>query len=165
MNKKQVQEFLAELVEFCQLNKLNVKSIYKNQMKYLQQVQKFLLKNKIEITIEKAIPQKAPLWVADHYGVNYWITLKNSVTNKSYSFDFWGSIYDKEQHKNPNAYDVLACLNTHLDGESFEDFCSSYGYEVDSIKAFKTYKATLKQNEGLKKIFSSEQLEELNNIN
>ncbi len=43
----------------------------------------------------------------------------------------------------PNAADVLSCLCSDVScgEESFEDFCSSLGYDSDSRKAEKTWKA------------------------
>jgi len=135
---------------------------------YLQQAKKFLAENEISLTIREAIPQTAPLWVnedkSEDYGIKYWVTLENRTTGAKYGFEFWNSISAKLKNERPNAYDVLACLDTYADGESFNDFCSDYGYETDSIKAKKTYNAVMKQIEGLKKVFNKEQLEELNEI-
>jgi hypothetical protein len=46
----------------------------------------------------------------------------------------------------PSAYDVLACLEKY-GYESFEDFCSSLGYDEDSRKALKTYKGVIREAE------------------
>jgi hypothetical protein len=136
-------------------------------MEYYKQVKDFLSKYCLTLTIKEAIPQKKPLWVSDRktedYGKNYWVSIKNK-NGISYNFDFWGSIKDKYGNKKPNAYDVLACLDTLSDGETFESFCNSYGYDTDSILAEKTYKAVMKQIDGLKKILSKEAIEDLNNI-
>ena len=64
--------------------------------------------------------------------------------------------------KTPSAYDILACLD-YWEGD-FEDFCAEYGYYEDSIKALSTYKAVMKQSEGLKSLFSTEELEKLGEI-
>lgn len=64
----------------------------------------------------------------------------------------------------PSAYDVLACLDI-LYGDTFEDFCYSFGYDTDSIRAEKTYRAVLEQDRMLRKLFSSEELEKLMEIN
>jgi hypothetical protein len=134
---------------------------------YLKEAREFLSRFQISLVIREAIPQKAPLWTnedeKEDYGKNYWVELRNKE-GKKYSFNYWGSINDKYQNKRPNAYDVLACLNSYDDGSNYDDFCSSYGYETDSIKAAKTYKAVMKQIEGLKTILSPEALEALNNI-
>lgn len=46
--------------------------------------------------------------------------------------------------KEPEAAEVLDCLASDassVDQESFEEWCSSFGYDTDSRKAEKTYKA------------------------
>lgn len=136
-------------------------------MEYLKKAKDFLNKYNLSLIIKEAIPQKKPLWVSDRktedYGINYWVSLKNKE-GISYNFDFWGSIKDKYANSKPNTYDVLACIDTFSDGETFDDFCNSYGYDTDSILAEKTYKAVMKQIEGLKKVLSTEAIEDLNNI-
>lgn len=67
-----------------------------------------------------------------------------------------------KSHK-PNAYDILACLSGYFPS-TFEDFCWEYGYDTDSIRAFKTYIECQKEHSGLSKIFTIEQLEKLNEI-
>lgn len=61
-------------------------------------------------------------------------------------------------------YDVLACI-THYDPGSFQNFCDDFGYSNDSIRALKTYLAVQDEWENLRRIFTSEQLEELAEIN
>ena len=64
----------------------------------------------------------------------------------------------------PTAYDILACL-TKYDPGSFENFCSEFGYDEDSRRAYKTYKAVVKEFENVEKLFSEEEREQLNKIN
>ncbi len=51
----------------------------------------------------------------------------------------------------PTAADVLDCLASDASGaeQSFEDWCSDYGYDTDSRKAEKTYKACVSIRERL----------------
>ena len=65
--------------------------------------------------------------------------------------------------KEPKPYDVLACLDVLYD-DSFEDFCSSFGYDTDSIAAEKIYKACLEQSNQLKILFNDKELEKLAEI-
>jgi len=139
--------------------------------KYTQQAKDFLKKYELSLNIREAVPQKAPLWQKgnEDHGINYYCTLSNK-DGKHYAFDFWGSIKDKENDfrgfsKAPSAYDVLACIDTYADGYTFEDFCTSYGYDTDSITAEKTYKAVQYQTEKLKEILTPEAQQELNEIN
>lgn len=64
----------------------------------------------------------------------------------------------------PTAYDVLACLQKYPI-DTFEDFCSEFGYDEDSRAAEKTYKAVKTEYENLSRLFSDEELEEMQEIN
>jgi hypothetical protein len=61
----------------------------------------------------------------------------------------------------PTAYDVVWCLLQDLpySGMDFSEFCSELGYDEDSRKAHRTWKAVQKQNERVKR-FLGEHLEE-----
>ena len=58
-------------------------------------------------------------------------------------YDFWNSYSDEEFNalrrgapkKTASAYDLLACI-TKSDPGNFRDFCSDFGYDTDSRKAF-----------------------------
>lgn len=64
----------------------------------------------------------------------------------------------------PNEYDVLSCL-TKSDPDSFETFCRDFGYDPDSRTAFKIYKAVKREWENVKRLWSDEEIEELQEIN
>lgn len=86
----------------------------------------------------------------DTFGHHYRVTLRGP--GGSYTFDFWGSRADQEANKTPTEYDVLACLEWNC-ADTFEDFCSELGYEQDSRKALKTFRACLRQRTALERIF------------
>ena len=70
--------------------------------------------------------------------------------------------------KNPNFavpafYDVLSCLQKY-DVGTFEDFCSDFGYDVDSRKAEKTYKAVLEEWQAVQALFNDDELSQLQEI-
>jgi len=65
--------------------------------------------------------------------------------------------------KAPTAYDVLACLQKY-DVGTFEDFCSEFGYDEDSRKAFKIYKAVIREWKNVELLFTEEQIEKLQEI-
>lgn len=79
----------------------------------------------------------------------------------SYNFDFGQSIASGSTP--PTAYDILACLQKY-DVGSFEDFCGDFGYDTDSRTAERTYKAVCKEFEAIDKLFTSEQIEQLQEI-
>ena len=89
----------------------------------------------------------------------YRITLSNN--RGRISFKFGQSI--AETGKKPSAYSVLACLEKY-EYIDFNDFCSNFGYDTDSRKAEKTYKAVKKEYEKLCKIFTEEEIEKLREI-
>lgn len=70
---------------------------------------------------------------------------------------------DKKAEAAPNAYDVLACLTTY-DVGSLYDFCDEFGYDEDSKTATNIYIAVVNEYKQLERIFTSEQMEELREI-
>lgn len=65
------------------------------------------------------------------------------------------SFYQGSAHKvAPTAADVLACLasDARSGEESFEDFCDSLGYDADSRKAHKTWKACARMTKQLRQL-------------
>ena len=63
----------------------------------------------------------------------------------------------------PTAYDVLACL-TKYDPETFENFCSEFGYDTDSKSAEKTYQAVKAEFANLCRLFSNAELDLMSEI-
>lgn len=129
---------------------------------YKGQAALFLKETGADISIREAVPQKSPAWSKDvKHGIHYSVTISKDV-NHSYTFDYWGSIADKENNfrgfaKRPSAYDILCCL--HDDGiDTYGDFCANYGYDEDSRKAYSTYEAVQDQKENMQRIFSADEL-------
>jgi hypothetical protein len=79
---------------------------------------------------------------------------------KRYTFNF-GQSFSAEDTP-PTMYDILTCLEKY-GYNSFHDFCYEYGYNEDSIKALKTYKAVQREFNGVNRLFSDilEQLQEI----
>lgn len=69
----------------------------------------------------------------------------------------------KDEIIKPSAYDILTCL-TKYNPYDFENFCSEYGYDTDSRKAEKIYKAVLDEWDNISKLFNDEELEMLSEI-
>lgn len=131
--------------------------------KYEEQGKKFLEYTETTLSVVECVPQTAPIWAEDgKHGIKYAITLKNS--RYSYTFDYWGSIVEKTREAiKPTAYDVLACLDV-LYSDTFDDFCSDFGYDTDSIKAEKIYKSMQEQDRALRKLFTMDEIDLLNMI-
>lgn len=67
--------------------------------------------------------------------------------------------------REPSASDLLNCLASDAAGfanaQSFEDWCSEYGYDTDSRKAEKTYNVIQKQAEHLERFLPDGEYERL----
>ena len=80
----------------------------------------------------------------------YLVTI--SRNNNEYSFKFGDSINNSQKGIEPSIYDVLSCL-TKENWADFNQFCGSFGYSEDSIKALKIYKAVQREFEGVNRVF------------
>lgn len=111
---------------------------------------------------------KCPLWCDGGccHGDQYRVTLKRTGdARKSVSFDFWNSLNDSQQGKTPSAYDVLACISSdYYTPDTFEDFCSNYGYDEDSRKAEQSFKAADKFARKLRAFFTEAEATALSEI-
>jgi hypothetical protein len=112
------------------------------------------------------------------HGKHYQVTL--SRARKSITFDYWNSYRDEENgvlgeprtrdrafvvRRKPRitAYDLLACLTKH-DPESFDVFCSEYGYGTDSMKALETYRAVCEEWRKVSGFFTAAEVEQLREV-
>ncbi|MCK5132390.1 MAG: hypothetical protein KAR40_09610 [Candidatus Sabulitectum sp.] len=81
------------------------------------------------------------------------------------AFSSWGKdvVIKNKDFSEPTPYSVLACITKH-DPETFEDFCSNFGYDTDSRSAEKTYKAVSDEYKSLQTLFTEEELEVMSEI-
>ena len=91
-----------------------------------------------------------------------------SYHGKKTNFTFGDSLqngYDgKTPESNPEEYrqTILDCLvSDSFAPENFGEFCSAYGYDEDSRKAFRIYKRVVKQARKICKVFSISELDAL----
>ena len=91
----------------------------------------------------------------------YKITLTRG--ERVYKFNFGQSINDSNGKTKPSTYDVLTCL-TKNDPEDFKEFCLDFGYDEDSRKAERTYKAVVEEYKQVKMLWSDEEIEKLQEI-
>lgn len=80
------------------------------------------------------------------------------------SFKFGQSIYGSNKGEIPSAYDLLSCIQKNDPG-SFNNFCSDFGYDEDSRKAYSVYKGVVKEWEKVERFFTPDEIEELCEIN
>ena len=74
------------------------------------------------------------------------------------------SIKGSKNFKEPTNYDILSSLQKY-DVGSLQNFCDEFGYDVDSKKAEKKYIAVCKEFYKVCKIWTNEEIEELQEIN
>lgn len=63
----------------------------------------------------------------------------------------------------PTNYDILSCLQKCEVG-TFEDFCREFGYDEDSMSSKRIYIVVCKEYDNVCKIWSDEEIEELQEI-
>ncbi len=73
------------------------------------------------------------------HGQGYRVTFARTVEGKRkrISFDFWGSVHDAQQGKDPTRMEVLECwLQEACSGMEYEDdfqgFCREFGYDYEA---------------------------------
>ncbi len=132
-------------------------------MDYQKQGEDFLNKHGIKFSA-KFKGDKCPLWCdgKHRHGERHLITFTRP--GKRFPLSFWNSYNDAATGKLPTPYDVLSVIEKYEVG-TFEDWASELGYDTDSRKAEKTYKAVYAQWLKIEKFFTPEELEELQEIN
>ncbi len=127
---------------------------------YNQQAEKFLKETKTEFKVKFV---KNGLYFDDDKEPRdiYLITLKRG--EREFSFKFGQSINNTEKQIKPTAYDFLSCVEKyeHID---FEDFCNEFGYDDDSRKAEKTFKAVQEEFNKIRMLFNNTEIEKLQEI-
>lgn len=156
---------------------------------YDQQAIDFLTKYNLKLEAVEAVPQTAPRWATNgEHGVQWSITIAkmkgeprpdkdivplkelSAHVEKSIQFFFWSSIKEKEDYENsyprkfrhprPSAYSVLA--NVYDPSvTTFEDFCSSFGFDTDSKKADETFKEVVALNKKIESILPLQALDDI----
>ncbi len=129
---------------------------------YDQQAEDFLKSTGAKLTIKY---KDTGLYFSDDKSVRDIYTFILRKDGKSYSATFGQSIADSG--KAPSAYDILACLRSD-EPETIDELISEYGYEINSAadyrKLDKIAKQLKRQNAGLRRLFSDDELDRLNEI-
>ena len=67
---------------------------------------------------------------------------------------------EKKKVKNHLLYQILTCIRSeYFCPDTFNDFCSEFGYDTDSRKAEKTFFSLQEQSKKLQTIFTAEEIE------
>jgi hypothetical protein len=151
----------------------------KEQSKYTKQAAEFLSRNGLKMRATFKGMDKCPKWGSDParvagscatcgniHGDRFRVTLWREGKPGRVSFDFWGSYHDHQTGETElTAYDVLACISGDANTpDTFEEFCSEYGYEEDSRRAFKTFQACDRLGRKLRRLFTVAEMAELSEI-
>ena len=85
---------------------------------------------------------------------------------RSITFNFWNSFNDMREGKRPTPYNVLACISGGQHClEDFQEFCLEAGYEISQVnEALAIWKRCLKLSKRLKKFFTEQEQEDLEEI-
>lgn len=98
------------------------------------------------IISSKFVGEKPAPWSDDIGRKNYnhnKVTVKNIDNGKSTTFDFWCSLLRPELETESDLLDAFYCFvsDALLGWQSFVEFCNEMGYDSDSRKAEKIWKA------------------------
>jgi hypothetical protein len=138
----------------------------REESEYTKQANDFLANHGITFKATMTPDNKCPLFCDGKHmhGNRHQVTLTRKEDKSRFTLMFWNSKNDARTSEPVQAYDVLACA-TKNDPGSFYDFCNEYGYDEDSRKADKTYKAVVKEWTKVEAFFTPEEIEELCEIN
>lgn len=113
--------------------------------KYEQQADDFL--KSVNASIKMEYLEHRPYFAGEKDSRDiYKVRIKRN--GKQMTFTFGANLNGDK----PTAYNILACL-TKYDPGTFEDFCSDYGYDEDSRKAERIYKAVCKEWINVERVF------------
>lgn len=89
------------------------------------------------------------------YANKYNCTIK--FNRKQATFEYTDSVNNTDLGNEPKLKDVLYCLIMDHSSKDydFEEFCSEFGYDADSIKAQKIHIALLKNGEKMDRVFGN----------
>ena len=93
-------------------------------------------------------------------------SVKVTHNKKSFSFEFWGSMMNPEiSNGQENVFAFYCALSDGLGVKnSFEDFCSEFGYDSDSRNAERIYKVCEKTLKKLERVFDCDLYDLINEI-
>ena len=92
--------------------------------------------------------------------VKFYDSIKNTIDNIDRE-------YTNRPRKHPTAYDILACLQKYDVGD-IEDFIDEFGYEIkkkgDLKRIMNTYDAVVKEYNDIRRCFTEQQIEAMQDI-
>ena len=122
----------------------------------------------VEIRYIGEVPSKWPS-SSNRTTVDQWIITVSGKDGCHHIFDYFTGLGRRQGLKSPKppkVADVMYSLLTDASAEqrNFHEWCSDYGYSLDSINALNVYRACLDTAAALRKCFSNELLAELQDL-
>lgn len=115
----------------------------------------------------KFIGKKLAPWSKADKQQNYnYHKITISHNGKRLGFDFWASIAQPELNSDSDLQHAFYCfLSDAISAkDSFENFCSEFGYDTDSRNAERIYKACEKSLSKLNRIFDGDEYDLVNEV-
>jgi hypothetical protein len=160
---------------------------------YLKQAAEFLTRFQLEILIAFKNDTRCPPWSPDVpglqscrrcgsvHGDHYRVTVRRKGTAVSridaareagqrklhaVTFDFWGSLHDRENHRRISNYDVLATVASDASCPTdATEVISEFGLNPDSISDYRRALAAARFAQRLQRFFTPEEITALGEIN
>ena len=132
---------------------------------YVKQAKDFLESCNATMKIIRIGREKNKDWNDKDWRNTYRATIKTPLG--SMHIKFWDSIYNTQNGREPNEYDILACLQKY-DVGTIDDFVSEYGYEVhewaDVRRIERIYKSVCIEYRDICRCFTPKQVEAMQEI-
>ena len=127
--------------------------------KYDIQAENFLNKFGLKITFE-FISLDNPNWDKTNLHNHYKVTItRKGKAGQKLSFQWWDSIHNTKDNIQPTAYDALTTISSNMtEYANFNEFCSEFGYDNDSINALNIYKEYSKLATRINKYFTEKRI-------
>lgn len=117
----------------------NMKKIKEEVNEYDKQAEDFCKKWGVKTIILEAFPDTAP-W--DLHNLRHHYRIKISRGKKRFTFDFYGSINDYQNRRDPyeiRPYEYLACLDIYEYQATLGDFLENHGYVITDDETYRLY--------------------------
>lgn len=133
---------------------------------YEKQALDFCKKHNVQIHVVKSgTVQGFPNCKHDRHMTHIRNRVKITTALGSFGFYFYGSYADWQYGRKATPYQILADIACYIyTPDNFNDFCAEYGYDDDSMSAFRVFKGSRKMSDNLHKYFTEEQLTDLAEI-
>lgn len=99
-----------------------------------------------------------PLWKESKSRPHYKVTIKTE--RGQMTVDFWDSVYNMTNGKDPTEYDIFYCLEKY-EVYDFCEWCEEYGYNTDSRRDERLWRLCRRQWASVQRVFIDEQIAEL----